>query len=92
MPSAKSIRESILSAKGLRVIKTNLTDRAMLPVDKTGCKTNLMRHVEALHRMPIEKLVWSDSKDNLVVKLELPISTISSWRRKFPKVIEVNNG
>ena len=92
MPSAKSIRESILSAKGLRVIKTNLTDRAMLPVDTTGQKTNLMRHVEALHRMPIEELVWSDSKDKLAIKLEIPVRTISKWRCKFPKVVEENVG
>ena len=85
MPSASQIRESILSGKGLRVLKIGLTDKAMLPVDHTGCKSLLMRHIEARHVMKIEDLIWSDSKDNLAVKLEVPVRTISRWRVKFPE-------
>ena len=69
-------------------MKTGLTNKALLPVDHTGCKSLLMRHVEARHVMSIEELIWSDSKDNVAEKVGVPPRTISRWRVKFPQVVK----
>lgn len=87
--SPSQIRESILSNKGLRLEKigrrNEITNKSLLPDDCNGTKTNLMLYIEKLQKMPIEELIWADSLDNLVKRLEIGAGTISRWRRKFPK-------
>lgn len=89
VPTNASIRESILSSKGLRLDKGKITNRALLPVDKTGNKTNYMLYVESLHKKPIEHLIWSAGKYEVAERLEVPVRTISRWRVKFPRKTKV---
>lgn len=88
--TATKIREAILDNKGLRLEKiarnkTIVTNKSLLPDDCNGTKSNLMLYIEKLHRDKIESIIWSDTVEHLVTRLEIGAGTISRWRRKFPK-------
>lgn len=89
--SPAKIRESILEGKGLRLEKVNnrnvVTNKSLLPSDCNGTKTNLMLYIEKLHKDTIENIIWSDSVEHLVIRLEIGAGTISRWRKKFPSKV-----